>query len=249
MKRILSVVLLLAMVIGCFAGCAPKEETPAEATALDAAKEYLYAMYKDAAEKTAVNYTVVSQILIEDKVFPITWTTNAPAENVKIVANENKTTTIEITAGEEDINYTLTATLKDETGAEASVSFDFYIPKAEGKTTTFTDGTYVILAGNLTMSSLSADKTYGYPYATEVTVANGAVTGYVAADVLTIKAVDGGYTIQDAQGRYFYLKGTYNSFNVDATMPAEGHIWVSSQVTVTVYSDQTTRLSMKKQLK
>ena len=64
MKKVISVILLLAMVIGCFVGCAPKEDA-----ALNAAAEYLYAMYKDAKATTDADYTVVSQIRIDD-VFP-----------------------------------------------------------------------------------------------------------------------------------------------------------------------------------
>lgn len=225
MKRIISVILLLTMCVACFAGCAKEEESANGNAALDTAKEYLYTMYKDMSE-TKVDYTVVSQVRIDDVTYPITWTTNAPAENVAISAGENNMTVVDITASTKSaVAYDLIATLKDADGNTASVTFKCTIPQAEGEATTLTDGTYVILAGNLTMTSIAQDKSYGYPYANEVTVANGTVTGHTAADVLTIKAVDGGYTIQDAYGRYFYLKGTYNSFNVDAAMPAEGHIF------------------------
>ena len=141
MKRILSIVLLLAMCIGCFAGCAGKtsdndNETtaatqPTEGTstnALTAAKDYVFQLYKDAANVTSTDYTVVSQVIIQGVTYPITWTTDAPAENIKVVANENKTTTIEITAGETDIEYKLTATLKDADGNEISVYFKHTIP-------------------------------------------------------------------------------------------------------------------------
>ena len=223
MKKVISIILLLAMCIACFAGCA--EEKKEDAT-LNAAKEYLYTMYKDAEEKTAVDYTVVSQVRIDNVTYPITWTTNVSEDKVKITAGENNMTMIDINeATLEQIDYELTATMKNAEGLEVSVSFKHFIPKADGLPATLADGTYVILAGDLTMSSLAADKGYGYPTATKVTVANGKVSGHVAADVLTIKNVEGGFTIQDAQGRYFYLKGTYNSFNVSAEAPAEGHIF------------------------
>ena len=221
MKKVISTLLLLAMVIGCFAGCAPEVK---EDAGLNSAKEYLYTMYKDADAKTAVDYSVVGQVRINDVTYPITWTVDK-TENVKIEAGDNNMVTVKLTPATEDVNYKLTATLKNAEGQEVSVSFDHFIPKADGLPATLADGTYVIVAGNLTMSSLAADKSYGYPTATEVTVADGKVSGHVAADVLTIKNVDGGFTIQDAQGRYFYLKGTYNSFNVDATAPAEGHVF------------------------
>ena len=123
MKKILSVVLLLALCIGCFAGCAPKEDA-----ALNAAAEYLYAMYKDNEVVTANDYTVVGQVRIEDVTYPITWTADVSEENVKISAGENNMTVVEINASTEDINYKLTATLKNEDGQEVSVSFDHTIP-------------------------------------------------------------------------------------------------------------------------
>lgn len=125
MKKVISVLLLLAMVLGCFAGCKAKVE---EDAALNSAKEYLYAMYKDAKVTTDADYTVVGQVRIDDVTYPITWTSNAPAENVKISAGENNMVTVEINAGAEDINYKLTATLKNDKGQEASVSFDHTIP-------------------------------------------------------------------------------------------------------------------------
>ena len=36
---------------------------------------------------------------------------------------------------------------------------------------------------------------------------------------------DGQFTIQDANGKYIYMKGTYNSFNVSETLPESGHLW------------------------
>ena len=125
MKKVISVLLLLAMVLGCFVGCAPKAE---EDAALISAKEYLYAMYKDAKATTDADYTVVGQVRINDVTYPITWTTDAPAENVKITAGENNMVTVEINAAAEDINYKLTATMKNDKGQEVSVSFDHIIP-------------------------------------------------------------------------------------------------------------------------
>ena len=122
MKKVISVLLLLAICIGCFAGCAPKEDA-----GLNSAKEYLYAMYKDAEAVTSNDYTVVSQVRINDVVYPITWTADK-ADNVQIVAGDNNMTTVKITASTEDVNYKLTATMKNADGLEVSVSFDHIIP-------------------------------------------------------------------------------------------------------------------------
>lgn len=225
MKKFISFVLLLAMSLSLFAGCADTEANPTETVSdLTAARNYLYSMYKDAAEVTNMDYTVVGVVAIGGVSYPVIWTTDSDA--VKVVPGDNKMVTIDVPdAPEAEITYKLTGTITDAEGKTETVSFTHIIPAAAGSAATIADGTYVITAGKLTMSSLASDKGYGYPTATEVTISGGAVTGHTAADVLTIKNVEGGITIQDAYGRYFYLKGTYNSFNVDATAPAEGHIW------------------------
>ncbi len=220
MKRALSLVLILAMALCLFAGC--DKEPTAPASSLEDAKAYLYAMYKDDAEVTAVDYNVVGVVTIDNVPYTVTWTCDN--DEVKLVES-GKFYTVQIPDTLVELTYTLTATITDESGASVTQSFTHKVPAAAGLPTTIADGTYVILAGNLTMSSLAADKGYGYPTATEVTVSGNTATGYTSADILTIKNVAGGITIQDAYGRYFYLKGTYNSFNVDATAPAEGHVW------------------------
>lgn len=45
-------------------------------------------------------------------------------------------------------------------------------------------------------------------------------------NVFTIKAVEGGYTIQDPAGQYYYQTGSYDSFNRSEAMPEEGAVWV-----------------------
>lgn len=66
-----------------------------------------------------------------------------------------------------------------------------------------------------------ADKGYGYLGAAEATA-----TTAPGASAFLFTAVEGGYTIQDLSGRYYYMKGTYENFNVSATLPASGHVGV-----------------------
>ena len=218
MKKIIALLLALTLCVGLFAGC----EKPADTSGLEGAATYLEAMYKQEEEITAVDYTRVSVVMIDGVTYTVTWTCDK--DSIKLVAGD-KMTTVELPDTLEDINYTLTATVSDANGNTKTVTFKRTIPAAAGLPTEIADGTYVIAFNGLTMSSLAQDKGYGYPTANTVTIADGAVTGHFKADVLTIKNVEGGITIQDAHGRYFYLKGTYNSFNVDANMPAEGAVW------------------------
>ncbi len=87
------------------------------------------------------------------------------------------------------------------------------------------DGTYIIASGNLAMTGLAADKNYGYPGAHEIGIAAGVASGFAKNDIITITNVTGGITLQDSQGRYLYMTGSYNSFNVSAELPEAGHIW------------------------
>ena len=85
---------------------------------------------------------------------------------------------------------------------------------------TVEDGKYVIACGDLTFAALAEDKGYGYPVA-------GSASALTDADYVTITNVaDGQFTMQDCFGRYIYMKGSYNSFNVSAEMPTEGYLWV-----------------------
>lgn len=86
-----------------------------------------------------------------------------------------------------------------------------------------TENVYTITtAYGVQIGALAENKTYGY------LPAAGDDNG-----LWTITAVDGGYTIQDCYGRYLYMTGTYNSFNVSATRKT-GDVW-----TLTENSDGT----------
>ena len=76
------------------------------------------------------------------------------------------------------------------------------------------DGTYWIVANGNYATPISGN--YGYIKVEDA--------GYID-NAFKFTAVEGGYTIQDATGKYYYQTGTYNSFNVAAEMPAEGAVW------------------------
>ncbi|MBQ0124946.1 MAG: hypothetical protein KBS59_01310, partial [Clostridiales bacterium] len=126
MKRIIACLILLALCLAAFASCG-EDPVVEEKSNLSAAREYLFTMYKNSAAKTLLDFKRVSVITISGEEFTVEWTAevkSGPADGVKIVANDDKTVTIDINeTPEEEMNYTITATLKkgDET---ESVSFD-----------------------------------------------------------------------------------------------------------------------------
>ena len=92
------------------------------------------------------------------------------------------------------------------------------------------DGKYLIVAmtddASYAATALVADKTYGYPTPTAVTVENGQIvaddTTNALAWTVAAAANDGEYTLLGADNRYYYMKGSYNSFNVADEVGEEG---------------------------
>ena len=92
---------------------------------------------------------------------------------------------------------------------------------------------YIIVSGDKAMVPLAASKTYGYPSQKDVTIdpSTGVVT---APDGLEFVLTDASpepmnfpvvYIKDVPTQRYYFLKGTFTSFNVDAALPEEGAIW------------------------
>lgn len=84
---------------------------------------------------------------------------------------------------------------------------------------------YIFYAnGNVAQPIVSGD--HGYLKTVSATDNAGVVNQLSTLNAFTFKAVEGGYTIQDEAGKYYYLSGTYDSFNVSATAPTDGsQIW------------------------
>ncbi len=221
MKKIISCILLLTLCLGLLAGCTPTENAT---SGLASAKTYLYNMYKDTeGTVTKVNYTRVGVVNIQDVgTYNVTWTSSTDAITI---TPDGKMVNITINGtNEEEIKYTLTATISDDKGNTETQVFNYTLPAA-GKPGELKDGTYVITDGVHSMTALDANKNYGYPSGNDITITNGKISGYTAEDIFTIKNVEGGVTLQDHLGRYYYLKGTFNSPNLSTTLPEEGHIW------------------------
>lgn len=83
---------------------------------------------------------------------------------------------------------------------------------------------YILFAANAVATPLTGN--YGYMNTVSATDNAGVVNQLGTLNAFTFTAVTGGYTIQDEAGKYYYLSGTYDSFNVSATAPTDGsQIW------------------------
>lgn len=73
---------------------------------------------------------------------------------------------------------------------------------------------------------LADGKTYGYMYPEPIAVADGKIAAADAADfVVTLEATEAGFNIKNVLGQYFYMSGTFDSFNVTTEVGEEGYDW------------------------
>ena len=131
MKKALTYLLVVAMLIASFTGCATKASPAAEApvevkSELSRAKEYVFAMYKDKAEKTTADFKVVGFVMINGTQFKIDWSVDSEdvtltEEAPYVIVDVNEKVA-------EDTYYNLKAVMSDAEGNTEEVSFKHYIP-------------------------------------------------------------------------------------------------------------------------
>ena len=83
-------------------------------------------------------------------------------------------------------------------------------------------GNFIIVADG--KAAVAKNANYGYLPVRNVTVVDGAVEDAVYY-AFTLEAAEGGWYIKDNNGKYLYMTGTYNSFNMSDEVPAEGGVW------------------------
>ena len=128
MKKILALLLVLAMCLGVFVGCKNNQKEETGAT-LEQAKDYLYELMKSKNDKETPNdYDVLGVLTIDTTTFNVTWTT----DNASIVVKESSKAnfwTIDIpSVNEAEVKYTLTATIKNAADETIQVSFTPILP-------------------------------------------------------------------------------------------------------------------------
>ncbi|MBR5735928.1 MAG: choice-of-anchor J domain-containing protein [Bacteroidales bacterium] len=105
-------------------------------------------------------------------------------------------------------------------------------PSLKPKYDEFKEGDYWIMFNNggtwIALTPVPEGSSYGYLYSVEAKGTYPNLTS-TAANAFTFKKVDGGFTMQDASGRYYYMTGTYTSCNVAAEKPADGAVWTVEQ--------------------
>lgn len=217
MKKIISIVLMLTLCLGLFAGCEqPAQPTEPGVSDLANAKTYLFKMYntagKDEENKLLADKDVTSVVMIGGVSYPVTWTveiTSGPADGVKIVESDtpNHVKVDIMDQPEEELHYILTATVKDEAGNSESMSLKCFTPAVkkvevtEDKIVLFNPdgGVYVTGTDYLYTSSSGSQK-----HELEVS------TDKSAALQLTVKKNDDGtVTFVTNDGKYLMADGTH----------------------------------------
>ncbi|MGN1207067.1 MAG: hypothetical protein ACI4SP_02100, partial [Eubacteriales bacterium] len=87
MKKFLSIVTLLLVLVllaTAFVGC-KKDDEEVPGNALQSARDYIYAMYKDKAENTPSDYQVVGVVTIDGATYTVTWSVNVAEDLVRVV--------------------------------------------------------------------------------------------------------------------------------------------------------------------
>ncbi len=126
MKKIIAYLLVTLMCVSTLAGCGGEKVSED----LQAAADYVYAMYKDAGVVTAKDYERVTQVMIDNTAYTVEWTTDNEAVTVTV---EDKIATINVDEkSAEEVAYVLTATVKDADGNSVKKEFKYTVPKFEG---------------------------------------------------------------------------------------------------------------------
>lgn len=207
-----SIIACLALAIGC-----TQEELPALSEIQVTPSYFTFGV--DGGSKT-VTVTAVDAWEVTD--VPA-WLNVSPAKGEATGAEGVKVT---ITAGPTTAEEIQTASLKFNCAGKAqlvTVGQEAFVPDFPK----FTEGEYWIMFDKEV--ALPVSGTYGYLYTGKANVSEDGKLSSTAGNIFTFKAVEGGFTMQDANGMYYYMKGTYDSFNVDAS-PVDGSVWTVQQV-------------------
>ena len=141
MKKILSIVLLLSLCLGLLAGCGQSGNEAVNN--LPNAKALVFNTYKPASKDEipakSTDFEVMTSVLVDGENFPVEWAvevTSGDKDAVKIVDGSSAAyKKVDLTEKPEaEVQFTLTATIKDAKGNSETVSFKYMTPAFEAPT-------------------------------------------------------------------------------------------------------------------
>ena len=101
---------------------------------------------------------------------------------------------------------------------------------------TMAAGNYVMSVDGAVARRIDENAKYCELPTVAATAANGCASAFNYFE-WTFEATEGGYYIKDSYGRYLYMSGTYNNFNVTTSTPTAGGVW-----TVELQADGTAKI-------
>lgn len=142
MKKILAIVLLLTLCLTCFFACKKDNnngDNGTEVKGVEEARNYLKAMYKDAiGAETAGDYEVTNTVKVGGVSYAVTWAieiVSGTQDDVKLEEKDANTTLVKINGmATEETSYKLIATIKDDAGETATLTFESKVPKFKALT-------------------------------------------------------------------------------------------------------------------
>lgn len=208
-------------------------------------------LYEEVGGKEAPEFSFAAQTatinLLDAGAFTAPALTNTSDGAVTYTSSDDAVATVDAEGRIEALamgTTTITASVAEtDEFTAATAEFTLHVTTLSDymKTTTVESGkTYILAADNegtaVIAQTVGVNNDHGYLYVDEATPAD--LMG--ATDLLngfTLTETEGGYTIQDAYGRYLYMKDNYNSFNVSADRQ-EGDTW-----TVEPQADGTVKIT------
>ena len=211
------------------------------------------------AEKKKASAIVLPAAKVENAYINATIGGKTASVALNATAFETNVSTLQTLTLSTDANGNLTATLgTSQKGSWASTNGSDISVEEEGgddggdepvvsgvqfkKATEITSGKKYLIAAKVdgvskVAQAIAANRTYGYIYADDANAQSDVITMDDESHAYTISASGSGYTLKDANGRYLYMTGTYNNFNLTEDASQEGAIW-----TITKNADGTFKL-------
>ena len=127
MKKIIALLLVAIFVCTAFVAC-DKPQDDAVTYDLDGATAYVEGLYKEELSVTAVDFNVVSQVIVDGVTYTIDWSVDSD----KVTVGEAKDGVVVIGVDEkspEEVEYKLTATVKAGDGTSQAVTFKLKVPE------------------------------------------------------------------------------------------------------------------------
>ena len=123
MKKIIALVLALCMVLSACVALADETE------GLKDARSYINLMYKKKPASTPKDYELIGSVPGDSETYTVEWT--ADSDTIAITRLESGMVKIDVDENNpKELNYKLTATIKDAAGNETSISFERFVPAA-----------------------------------------------------------------------------------------------------------------------